>query len=128
MAFGFKSIGHFFSTAIHDVFVGAKAVETTITKVNTPANQKLVEDFTALIPSIGPAASDIERGVFAIAGETASVLNDATKNGESALVNAGFDAQIIAEFKALIASIPGTIKNPPALPATTTAAPPPPAA
>lgn len=120
MSFSFSSIGHALATGLHDFYKGIVAVESFITKVDTPANQALVESLTNLVPVVGPQAVQVERGVFAVAGELASILTNVSSNGEAALVNAGFDATVIADFKALIQSVPGlfTIVPTPVTPAT----------
>ncbi len=107
MSFSFKSIGHECASILHDVWTGMTAVAGFIEKIDTTQNQALLETVTGLIPVVGPEAVAIERGVFAVAGQTAAVLGDVTKGGEQALLNAGFDAQVIADFKALIESVPG---------------------
>lgn len=109
MGFSFKSIGHALATGLSDAYKGATAVEKFIAKVATPGNEAEVEALTALIPTVGPEAATIERGVFAVAGEVGSLLSDITGAGEKALLGAGFDASIIADFKALIAGVPGLV-------------------
>jgi hypothetical protein len=107
MSFSFSSIGHAIASGLNDAYTGMKAVSSFIDKVATPTNQAEIEALTALIPSVGPEAVTIERAVFAVAGEVAAVLNDVTNGGEQKLLDAGFDATVIADFKTLIASIPG---------------------
>lgn len=109
--FTFKSIGHAIATGLNDAFKGAKAIETFIAKYATTANQQEVEALTSLIPSVGPTAAAVERGVFAVAGEVASILTDLTNGGEAKLLNAGFDSALIAEFTTLIHSVPGLIAD-----------------
>jgi len=109
MSFSFSSVGHAFAAGLHDVYTGAKAVESFIAKVATPANQAEIEALTSLIPSVGPQAAAIERGVFAIAGQLSGILTNVTNGGEQKLLDAGFDAAVIADFKALIGSIPSLV-------------------
>ena len=52
----------------------------------------------------------MERGVFAVAGEAASILHALDGTGPQKLRDAGFDEQVIADFEALIASVPGLVK------------------
>ncbi|HTF70898.1 MAG TPA: hypothetical protein VK638_50335 [Edaphobacter sp.] len=107
MALGFASIGHFFASAFHDIIVGAKAVEKAGASLAT--NQQLVEDLTSLIPGIGSQAAALERiafGVFGqVAGVAATVETAAAANG----INVQFDAEMVADIKALIAEFPNII-------------------
>lgn len=109
MAFSFSSIGHALASGLHDVYTGAKAVEQFVAKIATPKNEAEVEALTSLIPGIGTQAAAVERGVFAVAGQLAAILTNVTNGGEQKLLDAGFDASVIADFKALIASVPGLV-------------------
>ena len=111
MAFTIRSIGHGLAIGLHDFYVGIKAVEGFIAKNNTPQNQAIVEGLTSLIPVFGPEAQTVERALFAIAGQTASILTNVSAGGERKLLDAGFDAAVIADFKALIEAVPGLVKG-----------------
>lgn len=118
MAFSFSSIGHALAAGLHDVWTGMKAVESFVAKADTPANQQVIEGLTSLIPVIGPQAATVERGVFAIAGQAAAILTNITNSGEQKLLDAGFDAMVIADFKALIAAVPSMVSTAKAAPVT----------
>jgi hypothetical protein len=98
---GFNSIGHFFASAFHDVIVGAKAVEKAGAAV--AKNKQLVEDITSLVSPNAAALERIAFGVFGeVAGVAASVDTAASANG----INVQFDAEMVADIKALIAAFP----------------------
>lgn len=113
MSLGFKSIGHFFAAALHDVLVGAKAVESAGAAV--AKNQQLVEDLTSLIPGVGTQAAALERIAFGVFGEVAgaatSVETAAAANG----INVQFDAEMVADIKAIIAQFPTIVAQAKAL-------------
>ena len=104
MSFSIKSVGHAFSIALHDTFVGLKAVEGVSLKV---ADNKLLQDTieTVTAATFGTSAVDFERAVFAVAGELAAALkaNDAATSAK--LQDAGLDMAVINDFKGLISSI-----------------------
>lgn len=106
MSFSFTSIGHAIAAGFQDVVKGEQAVSKFIAKIDTPDNQALVEGLTAIVPGVGSQAVLVERGVFAVAGEVASVLKDFDTASVEKLVNAGLDRTVITDFQNLIKNTP----------------------
>lgn len=108
MSFSFSSVGHFLASALSDVVKGADAVASFLAKAVTPANQTEIEALTALLPgAAGVTGVAIERGVFAVAGEVASVIHTFDTAAIQKLADAGLDKDVITEFADLIKSVPG---------------------
>jgi hypothetical protein len=106
MSFSFSSIGHAIATGLSDVVKGEQAVQKFLAKIDTPANQATVEAITALIPNYGSAGVLVERGVFAVAGEVASLLKDFDAASVEKLVNAGLDKTVLTDFQNILKSTP----------------------
>lgn len=104
MALGWSSIGHFFASAFHDVIVGAKAVEKAGAVV--AKNAPLVEDLTSLIPGVGSQAAALERIAFGVFGQVAATAVNVETASTAGFINVQFDAEMIADIKALIAQFP----------------------
>ena len=106
MAFSFSSIGHALASGLSDIVKGEQAVVKFISKIDTPANQAIVEGLTALIPDYGASGVAVERGVFAVAGEVAAVLSKFDEASAQKLIDAGLDKAVIDDFLALLKSVP----------------------
>lgn len=106
MSFSFTSIGHAIASGFQDLVKGEQAVQKFLAKIDTPANQAIVEGLTAIIPVYGAAGVAVERGVFAVAGEVAGVLKDFDAASVEKLVNAGLDKAVITDFQTLIKQTP----------------------
>ena len=113
MAYGWKSAGHFFASAIHDLKVAAHAVEAFIPKIEGMGPE--VEAITALVPVIGPTAAAWERAGESVLGEIAVLLQAGDAAAGEKLANIGFDKTVIADLQALFAGIPGLVSNAPKL-------------
>lgn len=100
MSFGFASIAHAFATAFSDTVKGARAVGAALGKAS--AVESVVEGVSAIVY---PPAVAIERAAFATLGKVAAAANDFNPTNASQLLNVQFDAQEIADIKALIASV-----------------------
>lgn len=104
MSLGFKSIGHFLASALHDIIVGAKAVEKAGAAV--AKNQQLVEDLTSLV---SPQAAALERIAFGVFGEVAGVAATVDAAASANGISVTLDAEMVADIKALIAQFPDII-------------------
>ena len=91
----FRSVGHFFAKA----FKEAGVVITDAVKYFP-----IIEGVTQ---AVAPSAVPLEQAGCAILGEVASVISS---GGETTLLNAGFDAKMIALVKELMAQIPELTK------------------
>jgi phenylalanyl-tRNA synthetase beta subunit len=103
--FGFKSLGHFFATAISDLKIATRYLETKILP-ETQSVLKEVETVTADVAVFVPQANTalvIERAVDAAAGELLAAFSAVDVAEGSSLVNVSFDAAVVIAFKAFIA-------------------------
>jgi hypothetical protein len=106
-SFGWASIGHFFASAFHDISVGAKAVEKA--GVAVAKNQTLAEDLTSLIPGVGTQAAALERIAFGVFGQVVGVATAVDTAASANGINVQFDAEMVADIKALIAQFPSIV-------------------
>jgi hypothetical protein len=107
MSLGWASIGHFLASAFHDISVGAKAVEKAGLAV--AKNAPLVEDLTSLVPGFGPQAAALERIAFGVFGQVAGVATAVDTAASANGINVQFDAEMVADIKALIAQFPSIV-------------------
>lgn len=98
--FGFKNIGHFFATVAGDIVKGARAVGGVLLKVG-----KVEPEIEALTSLCFPQAVELERGAFALLGMAAQAIHEAGDAAEANGLNLALDKQLVADIKALIASI-----------------------
>lgn len=106
MSFGFKSLGHFFASAYHDLIIGEKAIEHAAPTVNTVEN--VAETLTPLVLTgpMGTAAVVLERAIFAIAGHVFGAVHAADAAAAEKGVNIQLDADLVNEIKDIIALTP----------------------
>lgn len=105
-----KSAGHeaaVLLTGVHHFLQGA---ETIIKKIVTnPATQAAVEGISTL--TLGPASADVERAIFAVAGELLALLDSANSvDHVQKLVDLGFDKSVIDEFHTVANGIKAVVK------------------
>jgi hypothetical protein len=100
----FTSLGHAFASAISDVHKALKGVEkVTANLADNTVAQTAVEAVTAA--TFGTSAVEVERAVFAVAGELAAALQKNDEAVSKHLADAGLDAQVIAGFKAVLQKV-----------------------
>jgi hypothetical protein len=100
----FVSLGHAFASAISDVHKALKGVEkVTASLASNTVAQTAVEAVTAA--TFGTSAVEVERAVFAVAGELAAALSKGDAAVSQHLTDAGLDAQVIAELKAVLQKV-----------------------
>lgn len=96
MAFSFDSIGHFFASAVKDVWTFLKGAEAITKQIEQ--TQPLVEGVIGLV-SGGAKAVEIERAAFSILGKVIAVLSalgDATEK-----VTVTLSKEEVAEIRTL---------------------------
>lgn len=102
--FSFKSLGHFFASAAHDIKVGVTFLQNHQTQIDgvlqTGAAVVSIAD-----PAFAPLATEIERAGEAALGEIFAVVSKISDAEAAHGVNISLDAAAIAEFKALFAAI-----------------------
>lgn len=106
MAFGFKSIGHFFTAVAQDIVKGAKAIGGAMAKIQ--ATEPVIEGLSALV---FPGAVAIEQAAFRLLGESLSAIQKAGDAAAQNGVNLQLDAALVAEIKVLIADIEAFAKS-----------------
>ena len=104
MAFSFNSIGHFFASKLDQLVKVNQGIEAFVAKANLSSTK--VEQLTALLPVVGVPAVQIERGVYAVAGEVAACLQKNDPALQAHLLDAGLDQQVVVDFQTLIAQLP----------------------
>jgi hypothetical protein len=98
--FSFKNVGHFFATMAGDIVKGARAVASVMIKA-----QKAEPEIEAISALFFPGAVELERGAFALLGMAAQAVSEAGDVASEKGLNIALDAQLVADIKALIASI-----------------------
>jgi hypothetical protein len=102
--FGFKSVGHFFSTAFTALKTATKYVEAKFPTFE--AGMQEVEKVTSEVAVFVPQANTalvIERTIDAAAGEFLAIVNAADVAEGAKLVNVALDAATVQTFKQFIA-------------------------
>lgn len=100
MSFGFASVGHAFATVFADAVKGAKAVASALDKAS--AAESVIEGISAVVY---PPAVIIERAAFATLGKVAAAAHDFNPSNATQLLSVQFDAQELADIKAIVASV-----------------------
>ena len=92
MAVSWKSVGHFFASALH-----------TLAEVQKAA--PIVEGVTAAVPGAGISAAAIESAGFAVLGELAGLINSGGEAAKHQLADAGLDIAVIQQVEAVLAGV-----------------------
>ena len=102
--FSFKSLGHFFASAAHDIKVGV-----TFLQAHQPQIDSALETGAAVVsiadPALAPLATQIERAGEAALGEVFAVVSKLNDAEAAHGVSISLDSAAIAEFKNLLALI-----------------------
>jgi hypothetical protein len=101
------TLEHAYAKAAQDLVIAEKYVTGKILPILKKAatEESTVESITALVD---PAAVNIERVAFAVLGLAIKTIDDAgTALGAGAL-NVPFEAALVADIKAIMASVKGT--------------------
>ena len=103
-----NSVEHALAVAASDVVKTAKFVETSVLPVlkNAQANQSTIESITSLV---SPSAANIERAGFAVLGVVINALDAAGAAAGANGLNVSFDAQLVADIKAIAAAVKGAV-------------------
>ena len=103
-----NSVEHALAVAAQDVVKTAKFVETSVLPVlkEAQANQSTIESITALV---SPSAANIERAGFAMLGVVINALDAAGTAAGANGLNVTFDAQLVADIKAIAAAVKGAV-------------------
>ena len=97
----FKSVGHFFATAVQKMIAAEPKVVTVAEKVEGTATE--VEAISSLVPKYGPLAVTVEKAGYALLGELIAVLKAGGAAAEAKLADIGLDANVVATVKAVAA-------------------------
>ena len=99
-----NSVEHDLAVAAQDVVKTAKFVETSVLPVlkSAQANQSTIESITSLV---SPQAANIERAGFAVLGVVINALDAAGTAAGANGLNVTFDAQLVADIKAIAAAV-----------------------
>ena len=102
------SVEHALAVAAQDVVNTAKCVGTSVLPLlkQAQANQGTIESITALVD---PNAANIERAGFAVLGVVINALEAAGTAGGANGLNVTFDAQLVADIKAIAAAVKGAM-------------------
>jgi hypothetical protein len=105
----FKSLGHFFATAVSKFLTVEPKIEAAAARVATEA--ATVEAVTAVVPVYGPAAVKIEQaGVMAL-GAIVAVLHSLGAAAQQKLLDAGLDETAIQTAVDVYNKLPGEVKT-----------------
>ena len=105
--FSFKSVPHFFASLVHDVRVGAAAVEAhsaQIQKVASEAGEAAVAVISVADPVLAPLASSIERAGESLLGEALAAVSKVDAAEKSPLTIT-LDVDAAQELKTLFSDI-----------------------
>lgn len=97
----FKSVGHFFATAIKKLIVAEPKVAADLQAAEN--SKPVVEAVTA---AADPALVPLEDAGYACLGEIAALLNAGGEAAASKLADAGLDVNVINIAKQALAQIP----------------------
>jgi hypothetical protein len=102
------SVEHALAVAAQDVVKTAKFVETSVLPVlkSAQANESTIESITSLV---SPSAANIERAGFAVLGVVINALDAAGTAAGANGLNVTFDAQLVADIKAIAAAVKGAM-------------------
>ena len=102
------NVEHAFAIAAQDVVKTAKFVETSVLPVlkSAQANQSTIESITSLVD---PNAANIERAGFAVLGVVINALDAAGTAAGANGLNVSFDAQLVADIKAIAGAVKGAV-------------------
>ena len=92
MAVSWKSVGHFFASALQALAEVQKAAP-------------IVEGVTAAVPGAGVPAAAIENAGFAVLGELAGLINSGGEAAKHKLADAGLDIAVIQQVEAVLAGV-----------------------
>ena len=98
------NVEHALAVAASDTVKGAKFVETSVLPVlkSAQANQSTIEAVTGLV---SPQAANIERAGLAVLGVVINALDAAGAAAGANGLNVTFDAQLVADIKAIAAAV-----------------------
>lgn len=126
MAIGITTVGHFFAAAVSDVhkaqqFLTTKVQQltTVLSSTKTQENEQTIEALTGLLPTgISGTAVNVERVLFAAAGPTLALANeavhavgDAAAAADAKLLDHVKDQAVADDLKQFIKDIAGTAKT-----------------
>lgn len=97
----FKSLGHFFATAVQRILADTPKIEASATAAEGSA--EVVETVSAALPVYGPLAVTVEKAGYALIGELIAVLHAGDAAAEAKLADAGLDINVINTVKAIAA-------------------------
>ena len=102
------SVEHALALAAQDVVKTAKFVETSVLPVlkSAQANQSTIETVTSLV---SPQAANIERAGFGVLGVVINAMDAAGTAAGANGLNVTFDAQLVADIKAIAAAVKGAM-------------------
>lgn len=104
----FKSIGHFFATAVSKFLAVEPKIEAVAAGVEAAAPK--VEAVTAVVPVYGPAAVKIEQaGVMAL-GAIVGAIHTLGEAAQQKLLDAGLDETAIQTAVDVYNKLPGEVK------------------
>ena len=99
---------HALATAASDTVKVAKFVEASVLPAlkTAQANSSTIEAVTGLV---SPQAANIERAGFAVLGVVINALDAARDAAGANGLNVTFDAQLVADIKAIAAAVKGAV-------------------
>jgi hypothetical protein len=102
------SVEHALAVAASDVVKTAKFVETSVLPAlkTAQANEATIESITSLV---SPSAANIERAGFAVLGVVINALDAAGAAASANGLNVTFDAQLVADIKAIASAVKGAV-------------------
>jgi hypothetical protein len=105
----FKSLTHFFATAISKFLTVEPKIEAVATKIEAAAPE--IEAVSAAIPTYGPLAVSIEKAGEMALGGLVSVVHVLGEAAQAKLLDAGFDITAINTAVDVYKNLPGEIKT-----------------
>ncbi len=92
MALSWKSVGHFFASALKTLAAAQKIAP-------------VVEAVTAAVPGVGVSGVALENAGFAVLGELVALLNAGGEAAKQKLADAGLDIAVIQQAEGVLGSV-----------------------
>ena len=92
MTLSWKSVGHFFASALKTLAAAQKAAP-------------VIEAVTAAIPGAGISGAALENAGFAVLGELVGLLNAGGEAAKQKLADAGLDIAVIQQAEGVLGSM-----------------------
>jgi hypothetical protein len=103
-----NSVEHALAVAASDTVKAARFVEVSVLPVlkTVKADESTIEAVTELV---NPQAANIERAGFAVLGVVINALDAAGAAAGANGLNVSFDAQLVADIKAIAGAVKGAV-------------------